>query len=262
MGRPNEHVSAYLDDYIRTDTSPGFCVMLTGPWGSGKTWFIKHYIESHTTESRRFLYTSLFGLSSAASLYTHLFLATKPKLRSRGVQFTANLVNSALRTSGGKDVSHISSTVFGFFATRPGDIVVLDDLERCLLSSNQLLGIINDFIEHRRLHVIILTNEDILREKIKKEYCDGHRKLLEKVVGQTFSVTPDLLSALDSFLLKPRLKEIASLLDSCRQDIATIFIGSAHGNLRILDRALWGFHRLYSTHLIHGFAPRMKLACS
>ena len=37
-------IKAYLDDYIR-QPKPDFAVMITGQWGTGKTYFIKKYIE-------------------------------------------------------------------------------------------------------------------------------------------------------------------------------------------------------------------------
>lgn len=242
----NEHIREYLDDYIEMISPPDFAVLIAGPWGSGKTWFINQYAASRSSKTRRFLCASLFGLSSVASIHTQLFLATKPKFRARGIQFTARILNEAARQGLKVDASGVATTAFDMFATRPSDVIVLDDLERCALSSIQLLGIINEFVEHRHLGVILLANEERLKALFAPEAQDEYMRQIEKVIGQRFTVTPDFDSALPCFLAKPALARVATVLTTCRDSIAAVFAGSGHGNLRALDKALWDYGRLYS----------------
>jgi len=41
----NQPIESYLDFFLDQD-APQFAVLLTGPWGCGKTWFIDEYINS------------------------------------------------------------------------------------------------------------------------------------------------------------------------------------------------------------------------
>ena len=40
----NKHITDYLDKYLKL-SKPDFAVMIKGEWGSGKTYFIKKYID-------------------------------------------------------------------------------------------------------------------------------------------------------------------------------------------------------------------------
>lgn len=46
----NQHVIRELDRYIALE-NPQFAVLINGEWGSGKTWFIRRYIENRQNES-------------------------------------------------------------------------------------------------------------------------------------------------------------------------------------------------------------------
>jgi hypothetical protein len=41
----NNHIEDYLEYYSNLPYAPHFAVLLKGEWGSGKTWFIKKFIE-------------------------------------------------------------------------------------------------------------------------------------------------------------------------------------------------------------------------
>ena len=45
MEKHNEHFTTYLDWYLDIE-NPEFAVMIKGEWGSGKSYFIKKYIEN------------------------------------------------------------------------------------------------------------------------------------------------------------------------------------------------------------------------
>lgn len=55
----NDYVRQYLDCYIKRD-KPGFAVFINGAWGSGKTFFIKHY----KYKEKKQCYVSLFGITN------------------------------------------------------------------------------------------------------------------------------------------------------------------------------------------------------
>ena len=40
----NEHIESFLDHYIDLAVAPEYAVLLTGKWGSGKTFFIKNFL--------------------------------------------------------------------------------------------------------------------------------------------------------------------------------------------------------------------------
>lgn len=67
----NKHIEKYLKSYLKLD-KPEFAVLLTGKWGSGKTYFIDEFINKNETkdekqEKIKFIKISLFGLKELDS---------------------------------------------------------------------------------------------------------------------------------------------------------------------------------------------------
>ena len=40
MSNSNKHIEEFLDYYLNVEQSPDYAVLITGCWGSGKTYFI------------------------------------------------------------------------------------------------------------------------------------------------------------------------------------------------------------------------------
>ena len=77
----NQHIVSYLSDYLSIDW-PKFAVMLKGPWGCGKTWFIREIIKEieATNKKKTILYISLFGLKSTGQIDRAVLKAMYPYL--------------------------------------------------------------------------------------------------------------------------------------------------------------------------------------
>ncbi len=43
MSNSNKHIEEFLDYYLNKEQSPDYAVLITGCWGSGKTYFIRKY---------------------------------------------------------------------------------------------------------------------------------------------------------------------------------------------------------------------------
>lgn len=43
-------------------------------------------------------------------------------------------------------------------------IIFFDDLERCMISITELLGYINELVEHKNVKTLLIANEDKIRE--------------------------------------------------------------------------------------------------
>ena len=59
INNENDYIREYLDSYLKRD-KPGFAVFINGPWGCGKTFFIKHYKNKKLMQC----YVSLFGVTN------------------------------------------------------------------------------------------------------------------------------------------------------------------------------------------------------
>jgi len=94
----NESVRQFLDYYLCPATTTDFAVMLTGPWGSGKTHFIKGYLagRSQAVEqagqqaSTEYLYASLYGVRSTSEISDQFFAQAHPGLTSKSARLLGN----------------------------------------------------------------------------------------------------------------------------------------------------------------------------
>ena len=62
----------------------------------------------------------------------------------------------------------ISSVIESFLPIK-NSILIFDDLERCNCSINEILGYINSFVEHEKMKVIIVANQDEIGKSVTEK---------------------------------------------------------------------------------------------
>lgn len=245
----NESLATFLDLYCNQRASPGYAVMLSGPWGSGKTWFIEHFRQALRNRGKPTLYVSLFGVSKAADIRDQFFAQIHPKLADPRVQKAWGITKAFLKGSlkldlygDEKDDATLQIAIPDIekWASTEGAVLIFDDLERCGMSLNDSLGFINQFVEHDGYRVIVLANEDA--ESLSQS--SGFPTIKEKTIGRTFRIQPDAKSALEHFLTEVD-SPIARQLIEPRQNMAlNIFRRAEYKNLRQLRQAIFDFSTL------------------
>lgn len=119
-------------------------------------------------------------------------------------------------------------------------ILVFDDLERCELKKEEVLGYINYFVEQENIKTLIVSNE----EEINKENEQYSRKK-EKLIGATFSYTEDQDLAIQSILQEVENGDLRSLLTSNIELIKQTFNQVGYKNLRSFKQTIFDFERFY-----------------
>jgi len=62
--KSNKHVWEYLNYYLGLGHAPCFAVLLSGPWGVGKTYLLKKFLkERFGNDAAKYVYVSLYGLA-------------------------------------------------------------------------------------------------------------------------------------------------------------------------------------------------------
>jgi hypothetical protein len=256
----NKHVVDFLDYYCSLEESPGFAILLKGAWGSGKTWFIKKYIDDRVLENR-FLYVSLYGINNFEELNYAIYCSMHPVLSSKGMKILSKIGKGLLKATtkidldgDGKDDGSISSQIpdinLAEFANNPkGYILVFDDTERCTMKMESLLGYINYFVEHCDSKVILIGDEDKIINKeegnIDSEF--KFKSIKEKLIGKTFEIKSDTKEALSAFIQKSEHDTYKEFLNEYSEIIINIYNLSNYNNLRNLRHVLWDFERVYSS---------------
>ena len=241
----NQHISEFLDYYCSDKLlNPQYAVLLKGKWGSGKTHFINEYKKHLKINNKKFIYVSLYGVTSYDEIETKFLQSSNPEIFNEKSIFVGKLadafINNKIKSSLGIIKKSLSSL------NAKGNILIFDDLERCSINIINLLGYINFFVEHQSYKVILIANEEEL-EKTEKYVL-----IKEKLIGKTFEFISDADLAYDSFLgeLKNTNNIKENILEKEKSNILEPFKKSQSNNLRVLRQTLLDFERFYDDILI------------
>lgn len=249
----NTHIREFLAYYCSLPKEPQHAVLLTGLWGSGKTWFIKDFVAKHVPQPKRFLYLSLYGVQSFDDIETELFRLLHPVLGSKPARILGRLARGVLKTSinfdldgDGKSDCNLSGGVpaeklLERVSLDSNHILILDDLERCSIPISDLLGYANQFVEHGGIKAILIANEC---EIISRGHDAGYARIKEKLIGRTFEVVPEVDSALEHFASDLCTPEAEKVVRANLSVITRVYKCSGYKNLRLVRHALWDFARL------------------
>lgn len=225
-------------------TEPMYATMINGPWGCGKTTFIKELLEE---EEQKYLYISLYGVSSTSDIENKVFTSissidgvSNDEVSSVG-KFIGGITNLLSDTNGGS-VGAIATTLGGTIKSRfingisQDYCLIFDDLERSTLSKSDVLAFINTFVEHQKLSVVILCAEDTFKDaKYKKEK--------EKTVLFTNRFIRDEES-ITEIAFSQELNLPASILDKSKHELVRLLKNIPSCNLRTINYAIHCFSRL------------------
>ncbi|MDE1348270.1 P-loop NTPase fold protein [Vibrio aestuarianus] len=246
----NSNVSNYLSYYYELPYSPEYAVLIDGSWGAGKTWFVKNSLNK--TDSK-YLYVSLYGVTSFEEIENSFFEQLHPVLSSKGMKITSKIFKGVLKTaikvdldSDGKPESSINSTVPDiklpeYLTNTDNFILVFDDLERCSINVSDVMGYINHFVEHQGYKVIVLANEGEILKKDEK-----YSKVKEKLIGKTFKIKADVKAALNVFINEVKTTDVKDFFRQNFDLMVQMFESSKFENLRHLKHAMWDFERFYA----------------
>ena len=298
-------------DYVRAEYTD-YAIMINGEWGSGKTYFWNHKvrdkIESLRINGKKYttIYMSLYGISNLEDISKKIFIETtqlmdknmRKYMDSHGQTTIPEYAKTGLDmanffgvTQNGDKIDYAS-----FFATND-KVLCFDDLERANVDVIDILGYINNFVEHDHIKTIIICNEKELSTKLKSsnlemktfiatylldkegnllkadkpmvekirekiEYvfdkANDYERIKEKLIGETFEYAPKFNYIIDGLLMRYEgNQDLMRILREHTNLITSTFIKSGTSNLRILKHALNDFKKVYEN--VNKFYPNTNL---
>lgn len=232
-----EHIEDIFSDYITTDKTQ-FAILLNGSWGCGKTYFWKYTLENIAKQNNyKTIYVSLNGINKIEILDHQLFIKLLPfisnqenKTIKNATTFFSNVLNKLsnhyLKSSLSEIFKGVSIDTFNFSKY----IICFDDLERCQIPVKEVLGFINNLVEHKNLKTIILAHEP---EIIKGE---GYERIKEKVIGRDLKFELDIASTLPNLFEKYKDNtDFYNFISNQTSVITDILIEYKQDNLRIIS---------------------------
>ncbi|MBB3412168.1 Cdc6-like AAA superfamily ATPase [Rhizobium sp. BK316] len=231
---PQSHLEKYLAYYVGR-LKPGYAVLVTGEWGTGKTHQVRRALpDTHAH------YISLFGLNTPSEIEAQIFTKMFPK--ASAVRRFAEKMDSTsvgIPVLGSLGTGGLASLLTGPFIKNEVDNsrpLILDDLERCTVENAVLLGMINRYVEHHGCRVIVIAHDT----KVVETFADTK----EKVFGQTLHVEPNVEAALAEFVAFFKDPQKPDKLGAHRREVLSTFRESGTSSLRILRHVIEDVGRL------------------
>jgi KAP family P-loop domain len=229
------HLEDYLSYYQKLE-NPGYAVLVTGEWGTGKTFQVLKYL----SEDQRY-YVSLFGTRSSDEVHALVLAETAP-IRAMLRQTTDGIGKTAKDMGGifalGGLLPGVANAVLRQ-DIKPDRTLVLDDLERSCLKLKEVFGVINAYVEQHGFRVIVIAHD----KKLAKKF--NHMK--EKLIGQTIRVEPQVSEAFDKFASDIKPKKLNEFITGKKDAIIHIFDQSKAKSLRVLRHVIEDLGRLHGT---------------
>ena len=286
-------------DYVRSDYTD-YAIMINGEWGSGKTYFwnnkIRKKIETMQLNGKRYttIYMSLYGISNLEEISKKIFIETTQLMDKNLRRFMDNNGQTTIPeyAKTGLDMANFFGVTqngdkidYADFFSTDDKVLCFDDLERANVDVIDILGYINNFVEHDHIKTIIICNEKELSTKLKSsnlemktfiatylldkqdelnkkdkpmvekiqdkiehvfDKANDYERIKEKLIGETFEYAPKFDYIINGILM--RYENEPDLIRFYRENtklIISTFERSGTRNLRILKHALNDFKKIF-----------------
>lgn len=199
-----DEMNNFILNYLKNDIT-GRAIMLTGEWGSGKSYYVKNtlkpFLEDKDNGKHKCVIVSLYGLSDTSEISKAIYmeLRTIKKSSSSEAASTAKTVGkiigktvfNGLVSKIGFDIGSIEDKDFQEIyesVDLTDKLIVLEDIERTQIDIIELLGYINNMCENDGVKVLLVTNESELlhfhMKEIKKQEYGREKKEYIKVYSE------------------------------------------------------------------------------
>ena len=181
----NEELNSYILHYLTKDKTNS-AIMLTGDWGTGKSYYIQHslkpFLEKDENGKHSCVIVSLYGLKDTAEISKGIYLGTRLKIlntvseSAATAKFAGRTIVKGLAGFFGVDLSQDEKSLLKLYESvdLTGKLIVLEDLERSGIDILEVLGYVNNLVEQDGVKVLLVANEE---EIIKFEFCN-------RIIGQ------------------------------------------------------------------------------
>ncbi|HPG41689.1 MAG TPA: P-loop NTPase fold protein [bacterium] len=248
-----EYLIKDKEGYLLNSNNNGKVIMISGVWGSGKTFFWKNEIEKNLKESN--IYISLYGKDSIDTIQQELFLKVynfskkKPGVdeivsKTYSVFSFLGKSISAFGVNGEQLFKSIDTFKESYKKNKALEalstkklIICFDDFERksTKIDLNDLFGFITQLASEFECKVVVILNEDLFKDKDAEVFS----RVKEKTVNKFIEFKPtieDLFTTI--YKSNKKYKKIDKFKDTILFTIKEINELNARTYFQILDNSL------------------------
>lgn len=248
----DNQTESHLDHYLRYYDGlhkPGYAVLVTGEWGTGKSYQVKKTLTKLDSERKNtdplrpenHIYVSLFGKTSCDEIDLDVvskmakFSGFFARLFTGVSSVAVSTPYGSLSTAGAKGMTAL--VLENQLNLYPANTIVFDDLERSNIRPKILLGVLNRYVEHLGFRVVLIAHH----EKIAGNFAEAK----EKIIGQTIRIQPQVNEAWQAFVGEQSVETKIAFIKTHRAIILKGFSNSGVNSLRILRHIIEDVGRLH-----------------
>lgn len=213
-----------VEEYVRKPYTD-YAIMINGEWGSGKTYFWNNklrkrieIIENGKGSTYKTIYISLYGINSIEEISKKIFLETNPLITKTLKKFVENSDGNMIPeyVKAGVDVANLYGSMqvdnnkldFSKLFSTDNKVLCFDDLERANIDIIDILGYINNFVEHDGIKTILICNEKELAIKFKNNNIEM------KTLIATLMLDKEKKKAVSGMLEEPVANKLQDKIES------------------------------------------------
>lgn len=230
-----KELNEYIQNYLKNDKTQR-AIMLTAPWGSGKSFYIKNILCPFLHKNKKkYAVVSLYGIKDLKELNKSLYIELKANIFSKQTenQRKANIVGrtiiKGITSFFGIDVSQSEEQWQKLYKSinLKNSLIIFEDIERSGIDIVEFLGYVNNITENDNAKVLLVANEkEILKISYQKDKMfnqevpvytqesEKYLKIKEKTVCDTINFHSDydfsikgIIDKFDNKYFKQLLKE-------------------------------------------------------
>ncbi|MCU4391331.1 KAP family NTPase [Acinetobacter courvalinii] len=175
-----------LLEYNIQNEKVGTAIAITGPWGVGKTFFWKKFIDGCNFK-KKYVYVSLFGLESLSDLKTHIYSNIENNHSTLEIPRWIRSLPSILKDTRVSQFGLNASTkIFDslMFNQVKDAVICFDDFERMSkkLDIKDVMGLANQLKLEKNCQIILILDEDRAEDGNKQKYAEYKEKLVDETL--------------------------------------------------------------------------------
>lgn len=182
-----DYIKKILESY---DKSPYECILIDGPWGVGKSYAIKEFLQ----DNNNVFNISMFGMSDAQEIYHEVFFQLVMKDQKKTKMFISKAMNIGTVLS--SKIAFIKGTLKSLIKEKELFLniskffnsyhyIIIDDLERMNdnIRLEEIFGIIDELKRCNYVKVVLIANTEEISQK------ERYLKYSEKVIDRIYHIT-------------------------------------------------------------------------
>jgi len=236
------------NSFLVSDDNNGKVIMISGVWGSGKTFFWKNEIVNNLEKPN--IYISLYGKDSIDSIQQELFMKVLIKNNKDVVSKTFSIFSflgrsiSAFGVNGKQffeDIESLNEKIKNNKALEilsKGEIIIcFDDFERksTKIDLHDLFGFITQLAIEFKCKLVVILNEDLFKGKDAEIFS----RVKEKTVNKFIEFKPTIEDLFNTiYKSNDKYSKLAKCKDTILSSIKEIDELNARTYFQILDNCL------------------------